>query len=161
MLKEQRTRVSVLSNLVNFPSMCPKCLEKTNLTTYTLKWEGKHLEGTMTRVTEKAQVNVPICKSCKRTLMNTAMKGNAKAFAIITPICWGLLYILLSFFGAANWGSWGALFLVLLGGIPLAVLWTVLEPSKQVNWPIKLEGLNVFSVENETYAALFAAANRI
>jgi hypothetical protein len=35
----------------------------------------------------------------------------------------------------------------------------VLEPSGQVKWPVKLEGINAFSVENETYAGLLKAAN--
>lgn len=93
--------------------------------------------------------------------MNTAVKENAKGFAIITPICWGLLYVLLTFFGAAKWSGLGVLFLILLGGAPLVALWSIIEPSQKVSWPIKLEGLNAFSVENQTYATLFAAANNI
>jgi hypothetical protein len=121
---------------------------------------GKKYRQGMSNVTQKAQVDkVPICKSCKRTLMNSAIKENAKLFAIITPICWGLLYVLLTFFGAANWSGLGVLFLILLGGAPLAGFWMVLEPSGQVKWPVKLEGINAFSVENETYAGLFKAAN--
>jgi len=157
-MKDPFPRVIIPSGTVNFPSLCPKCLGKTDLTTYTAKWEGKHIEGYNTLVTRKVQVNVPICKSCKASLLSATRKKNSVSFAIFTPLCWGLLYVLL-IFGAATWGSITALFLALLAGMPAAALWFIIEPSKQVNWPLKIVGLNVFSIENNAYAFLFKAAN--
>jgi len=159
-LKGQR-RVPVSSNLVNFPSLCPKCLEKADLTTYTLKWEKKYLKNSYTGVTEKAQVNVPICNSCKSSLMATTRKENVKFFAILTPIIWGLVYICIAFFGAANWPGMGVTILIVFAMVPIATLWFVIEPSSQVKWPVKLADTNVFSFENETYAMLFSTANPI
>jgi hypothetical protein len=155
--------VLVRSNLINFPSACPKCLEKADLATYTLKYEKKYLKNSYTGVTEKVQVNVPICKSCKQTLLATARKENAMLSAISTPILWGLVYVCFSFLGAANWHSFWVTILLVLAGTPVVAIWFVIKPesSRQVKWPVKLVGTSVFSFENEIYAKLFSNANPI
>ncbi len=154
----QTTKIPINSKLVNFPKMCPKCLEKTDLTNYNLKWEKNYRKAGL-KVTEKAKIDVPICKSCKDTLIATARKENAKFAAIFTPISWGLLYVLLTFFGAANWTGIPLVFLILLAGAPIVGFYYILSPSSTANWSIKFAGKNVFSIENSAYAALFRVAN--
>lgn len=169
--------VYVYSKQVNFPPICPNCLEKTDLTTYKPKREEKHKRGSKTAI-EKALVNeVPICKSCKTKLMNAERKKNAKAFAISVPIFWGLLYIIVGvpviwnpvwnnvwIAGSRGFSIWLMLLLFLLfilAATPLVPLWYIIEPSKQVNWPVKLGGTHTYYFVNKTYADLFKAANNV
>ena len=132
---------------------------KTDLTTYNLKYEKKYLKNNYTRVTEKVQINVPICKSCKNSLKTSTSKENAKYFAIFSPIIWAFVYVCFSFFGAANWPSIGITILIVLAMSPIGMLWLVIDPSSTIKWPVKLVDTNVFAFENKTYATLFSAAN--
>jgi hypothetical protein len=156
-LKAHSKRVYVQSKVVHFPSMCPQCLGRTDLTTYASKWKTEYRQGTM-KVTEKAQINVPICKSCKKTLLGETRKKYAKYFAISAPICWGLLSLILSFYHPAAWGL-EFLFVIFLAFAPLYSLYYTMLPHSEVKWPVKLVSQNLFSIENETYSKLFEAAN--
>jgi hypothetical protein len=161
-MSKERTRVAISSTMVHFPSVCPKCLGKTDLTHYNLKGERSYLKDKYsTVVKEKFQVNVPICSSCKETLISSTRKTNAKMFAILTPIIWALTYVLFAFFGAASWPSIGVVILILVAASPIGMLWFVVDPSQTVNWPVKFVTANVFSVENGTYARLLVAANPV
>jgi hypothetical protein len=151
--------VRVHSGLVRFPSLCPMCLRKDDLTNYTLKWNKRYREKGVLEVTEKAQVNVPICKNCKDTLTRKARKENALFFAILAPIFWGGLYALLLFANAASWTGFGILLLFFMAFIPAVFLWVTIEPSSTVKWPIKFADMNTLQFENGQYAILFRAAN--
>jgi hypothetical protein len=164
-------RVSVPLKAGKLPLICPKCLAETDLTTCALKW---------TKEKKKHQIDVPICKSCKKTLLGETRKRFAIYFAISAPICWGLAY----FLGYLPQISWlGLLGLILTGEnfvrlivffillvlllpviIPLIFLYYTISPSGVVNWPVKLGksngSLNVFSFENEHYSKLFEAAKK-
>ncbi len=163
--------VYVYSNHVTFPAICPNCLEGTDLTTYKQR-EEKHKRGSKTaRIVDE----IPICKACKRKLMNSERKKNASAFLIFAPIFWGLLYIIVGVPAISNpvWntvltaGSQGysiwllllVFVLLFLAALPLLLLWYTIEPSKQVSWPVKLEGTHTLYFVNETYADLFKTAN--
>jgi len=86
-LKADRKRVFVPSETIKFPSLCPKCLRKTDLTSYKSKWKTTYLKDPLTKVTKKAEIEIPICKSCKRALLKEARISIAKIFAIAAPIC--------------------------------------------------------------------------
>jgi len=57
-------------------------------------------------------------------------------------------------------GDWGVVLFLGLALIPIYFLYLIIRPHGQIVWPVKLEGPNNFSFENETYANLFEAANR-
>ena len=83
-----------------------------------------------------------------------------KIFGISAVICWGILSILLVF-NVNFWGSGdlGALLFLGLALPPLYFFYLMIRPSGEVDWPVKLQSSNVFSFENENYAALFERAN--
>lgn len=160
--------VSVPSQSEKFPSTCSNCLVETDLTTYGLKWKKEKKEY---------RVDVPICKSCKKTLLRATRKKFAIAFAISAPILWTLAYFLdyipqISWYGIINdiVGASaniivrvlliiGLLILLLPVIIPLFFLYSAISPSGEANWPVKKGKSNVFSFENIPYARLFVAAN--
>lgn len=159
-MKVDHKLVFVPSKTVNFPSLCPECLGKTDLTSYTSKWETSYLGDSLTKITEKAKIKIPICRSCKRALLRDARILFVKLFAVVAPICWGILYIILVIFDVEIAGDWGALLVIVLGGTPLLVLYWIISPHGQIGWPVTLENPNTFSFTNETYAKLFEDTNR-
>jgi len=169
------SEVSVPTRTPKFPSKCSKCLEETDLTTYTAKWQKENW------------VDVPICKSCTKTLLGETRRKYTIYFAISGAICWGLALGLTYFFGfgpflsgfafIAKGGEIGyyvgiALLFVSLAlwVVPLFFLYHAIKPHGVVNWPVKIVKTNVFteigapltnvfSFENEAYSKLFEAAN--
>ena len=159
-MKATRRSVFVRSKSINFPSLCPRCLGKTNLTTYKSKWETTSLKDPLTKVTEKHEIEIPICKSCKSALQKKTRAYFLKIFGISAVICWGILSILLVF-NVNFWGTGdlGALLFLGLALPPLYFFYLMIRPSSEVDWPVKLKSSNMFSFENENYAALFERAN--
>ena len=159
-MKAPRRSVFVRSKTVNFPSCCPKCLGKTDLTSYTYKLETTSLKDPLTKVTEKHQIEIPICKSCKSTLQKKTRTDFLKIFGVSVVICWGILSII-SIFNVNLWeaGDVGVLILLVLALSPLYFFYLALRPSGEVDWPVKLQSPNMFWFENENYATLFEQAN--
>ena len=163
--------VSVPFKAEKFPSTCSKCLVETDLTTYALKWKKEKKE--------EYRVDVPICKSCKKTLLGETRKKFAIYFAISAPIFWSLAYFLdylpqISWIGIIGTILTGETFirviliiilliLLLPVIIPLIFLYYTISPSSEVHWPVKIVKSNVlsnvFSFENENYSKLFEAVN--
>ncbi|UCC58871.1 MAG: HEAT repeat domain-containing protein [Candidatus Bathyarchaeum sp.] len=164
--------VSVRPKSEKFPSTCSNCLVETDLTTYALKWKKDK---------EEYRVDVPICKSCKKTRLRETRKKFAIYFAIAAPIFWSLAYFLdylpqISWYGLINAIVEASaniivrvilivilLILLLPVLIPLFLLYSAISPSGEANWPVKKvksnDLSNVFSFENIPYARLFVAAN--
>jgi len=146
---------NIALSTVSFPSLCPRCLGKADLTSYTVRWR-------------KEKIKIPICKSCKKTALWKARKDLVIIFAIWAPICWGIL-LLLGFTGILwtiiqAWGfPWGLFLPTLLVGIPLYALYFLIRsfgPSAEAGWPATLEQPGtVLAFENEIYVKMFAATN--
>lgn len=159
-MKAERKHVVVPSKTIKFPSLCPKCLGKTDLTSYKSKWENTYLKDPLTKVTEKVQIKIPICRSCKRALLKETRIFFLKILAVVAPICWGILSLLLLFnVRLEALGDWGVVLLIGLALIPPYFLYLIIRPHGQVEWPVKIGYGGAFSFENETYAKLFEAAN--
>ena len=145
---------SILDDL-KFPQMCPRCLGKTDLTSYTTKWR-------------KEGVKVPICKSCKKAAIWKMRKEMAIIAAVWVPVCWALLLLpgtrsLLGKIADALGFPWGLLPPLVLAGTPLYALYLLITsflPSTEAGWPVCLEepGL-ILAVENEAYVKKFMTIN--
>lgn len=148
---------------MSFPSLCPGCLGKTNLTSYTLKYRVF-----VPPKWRKKEISIPICESCKKAAIGKTRKEMAIMFAVWAPVSWGLLLIL-GFTGIlgniveALGFPWGLLPPFVLVGTPLYALYFLIRsflPSKEVGWPITLEEPGtILAFENETYVKKFATAN--
>ena len=159
-MKTSRRTFFVRSKAVNFPSLCPRCLEKTDLTSYKSKWETTSLKDPITKVKEKHEIEIPICKSCKSTLQKKTRTYFIKIFGVSAVLCWGILSILLAF-NVNLWGAGdlGALIFLGLALPPLYFFYLIIRPSGETDWPVKLQSPNLFLFENEKYATLFERAN--
>ena len=159
-MKATRRSVFVPSKAVKFPSSCPSCLRKTDLTSYKSKWQTTSLKDPLTKVTEKHEIKIPICKSCKSALLKKARIFSIKLFGISAVICWGILSVILAF-NVNLWGAGdlGALIFIGLALPPLYFFYLILRPSGEIDWPVELQSPNMFSFENENYAILFERAN--
>lgn len=145
---------SILDDL-RFPQMCPRCLRKDDLTSYTTKWR-------------KDKVEIPICKSCKKAAIWKMRKEMAIIAAVWVPVCWGLLLLpgtrsLLGKIADALGFPWGLFPPLVLAGTPLYALYLLITsflPSTEAAWPVTLEEPGtVLAFENEEYVKKFTTAN--
>jgi hypothetical protein len=105
-MTSKRNHVTIFSDVVRFPSLCSKCLGKTDLTSFKSQWNVRYMRSGTERVTRTAEIEIPICRSCKKTLIETMRKENInkdiKMLIIGFPIALGLYFVFLQF-GVMNW----------------------------------------------------------
>jgi len=180
----ERKKVTVRGETITFPSACSNCLGKTDLTSYRSRWETKYMGQTAaTRVWRSGSINIPICQSCKKTLIKKERTYGASMFAILAPFTWGIALIatmqpgvgeyLASLWNSGFVGTLLGLFWLVLFLLTLVGIWVIIDPQKFLKWPITLEkpkyfpendappnpSTHTFSFANETYAKLFENAN--
>jgi hypothetical protein len=148
-------RKTTTHTTVRFPSQCSKCLGTRDLTFYTTKWKHTYY-GARTKVTQKAKINVPICRSCLNSLKSGVRASYERRLAISGPIWLVALLLALTFKSLEL-----SLIIAVLGIVPILFLCYIIIPKERINWPVKLMGQNDFSFENETYAKMFASANGV
>jgi hypothetical protein len=141
------------------PPACPRCMTKSDLTTYQIG-------------SKEDRAEIPICEYCKGKIIRKERMTQAGIFAFWAVLCWGLLaylivrglladlIVLLGF-------PWGLFPPLLLIGTPLVGLYQVLNPRKSARWPLWLKRTtgggesftHTLGLENEGYVRLFASAN--
>lgn len=180
----ERKKVTVTGETMVFPSLCSNCLGKTDLTSYMSRWETKYMGRTAaTRVWRSGSVNIPICQSCRKTLIKKERTSGAYMLGLLAPFTWGIALLatiepsvgeyLTSLWSSGLPGTLLGLFWLFLFLLTLVGIWIIIDPQKFLKWPVTLEkpkyfpkndaapnpNIHTFSFANETYAKLFEDAN--
>lgn len=147
---------------INFPSLCPRCLRKDNITSYKIEYRTY-----MPPKWVKKEINIPICKSCKKTAIQKYRKQMAIIAMVWVPLAWGLLLVL--GFTGILWSivkalgfPWGLLLPAVLLLTPFYALYLFIRSliSPDGLWPILIEdNTNALIFENEAYVKKFAESN--